>query len=60
MVAEPDPDRLVAFPCPKCHGRTVVLQTRTRMGFISRRRVCVDKVCGQRVTTHEMMCFEAS
>lgn len=63
IEATPEPLEPVAFfPCPVCKKRTMVIETRPRgqnpkEGWIGRRRMCSDKGCAHRFSTHELMCF---
>lgn len=39
--------------CPKCSGRSNVIDTRDLADTVSRRRQCVSSTCGHRWVTHE-------
>ncbi len=48
------PDRR-PFPCPACGGGTHVIETRLNPAGLRRRRGCLDRACGMKVTTQEMI-----
>jgi len=59
MLADPTPDasEIVHFPCPKCGHETRITDTRSRQGWLWRRRRCQWVHCQHRFSTHEKINF---